>query len=277
LSPGYDDHASDVWHVKTDKREVIVRASGIKNVRCASAFYKSLYILFGIDPGHVFAMADMNHILSGLDAFTYPKILEKHKMDREYAVVELLQGTILDSFNGLSDDELRKFGHNLAKIHGYKMHYWGNPSGTFMIDMDKMKGHIIRSTREIINEFYSDNSKIVNYLPDMERVLHDMEPPEYTSFVLADMDPTQFLADKGAITGLVDTEAYVIAPRELDFIALEYVTDRRSAELISEGYAVELPVPDLKVVRPVYRYLYRLIEIQDAVDIDDWLSQPILF
>lgn len=277
LSPGYDDHASDVWFVKTEKREVVVRASGIENVKCASAFFKSLHVLFGIDPTNVFALEDINNILSGLNAFTYPKILEKHKIDREYAVVELLQGTILDSFKGLSDDELRKFGSNLAKIHRYKLNYWGNPAGTFRLEMDKINSHIIRSMKEIVNEFYFDDCKIVSYLPQMERILCDLAPPEYTSFVLVDIDPSQFLANNGVITGLVDTEAYVIAPRELDFIALEYVLDRRSAERISEGYETVLSVPDLKHVRTVYRYLYRLIEIQGDDDIDDWLRQPILF
>lgn len=277
LSPGYDDHASDVWRVKTEKREVIVRASRVKNVKCASAFFKSMNILFGIDPRNVFAMEDINNILSGLNAFAYPKILEKHIVDREYAVVELLHGTILDSFKGLSDDELIKFGNNLAKIHSYKMNYWGNPVGTFMIDMDKVNSHIFRSMKEIVNEFYSDDFKIVSYLPLMEHVLCGIAPPEYSSFVLVDIDPSQFLAVNGVITGLVDTEAYVIAPRELDFIALEYVLDRRSADLVSEGYEAVLSVPDIKPVRMVYRFLYRLIEIQGHDDIDDWLSRPDLF
>lgn len=277
LSPGYDDHASDVWRVKTEKREVIVRASGIENVRCAGVFFKSLNILFGIDPTNVFAMEVINNTLSSLNGFAYPKILEKHKMDREYAVVELLEGATLDSFKGLSDNELRKFGSNLAKIHSYKMNYWGNPDGTFMIGKDNVNNHVIRCMKEIINEFYLDNHKIVQYLPQIEQILLDMPAPEFLSYVLVDMDPSQFLAANGVITGLVDTEAYVIAPRELDFIALEYVLDRRSAELISKGYEAVLPIPDLKSVRTGYRYLYRLIEIQGDDDIDDWLSQPILF
>ena len=42
------------------------------------------------------------------------------------------------------------------------------------------------------------------------------------------MDPTQFLSDGTTITGLVDSEAYAVAPRELDFIGLEYVLTERS-------------------------------------------------
>ncbi len=277
LSPGYDDHASDVWCVKTEKRDVIVRASGIQDVMCAGAFFGSLNILFGIDPRNVHALEAINHTLSALNAFKYPKILEIHEMDRAYAVVELLPGTTLRTFTELSDDELRKFGRNLAKVHSCKFNYWGNPAGTFVVEMDQVDSHVARSMKRIIDEFYLDNRKIVEYLPEMQRILWDMPAPENSSFVLFDIDPTQFLVDHGIITGLVDTEAYVIAPREFDFIALEYVLNGRSAELISEGYETIMALPDLKPVRTVYRYLCRLIEIQGDDDMDDWLAQPSLF
>lgn len=277
LSPGYDDHASDIWYVKTQRREVIVRASGIIDVNCETSFFKSLNILFGIDPSNTFALEALNNTLRGFNAFIYPKILEKHKIDREYIVLELLQGTTLESFVGLSAEELKKFGSNLAKIHSRQMNYFGNPSGTFKIDMEKVNKHIICCMKKIINEFYLDNQKILNYLPQMERVLNDLPAPKYSSFVLVDIDPTQFIAVNGIITGLVDTESYVIAPRELDFIALEYVLDENSAKFISEGYEAILSLPDLKPVRTVYRYLYRLIDVQDGEDIDEWLSQPVLF
>ena len=277
LDPGYEDHASDVWYVKTDKREVIVRTSGIEDAACTGPFFKGCNILFGIDPTNVFAMEGVSDTLARLDAFTYPKVLGKHKSDREYVVVELLRGTTLHAFNGLPDDELIKLGYNLAKIHSHKLHYWGNPAGTFKIDMEQVNSHIIRSMGEIVNLFYLDDHKIVSYLPQMERILRDLPAPKYTSYVLVDMDPTQFLADNGRITGLVDTEAYVIAPREFDFIALEYVLDEKSAQLISQGYKSILPLPDISAVRTVYRYLYRLIEVQSADDIDDWLAQPALF
>jgi len=225
----------------------------------------------------VFALENINNTLANLNGFKYPKIIEKHKFDREYVVVELLQGETLDSFNGLSDNELRRLGKNLAQIHSYKINYLGNPLGTFKIGINNINNHLIHAMKEIVNEFYLDNSKIVNYLPQMEQILSELPIPEYTTFVLVDIDPSQFIAQKGIITGLVDTEAYVIAPREFDFIALEYVLDSRSAKLISEGYEFILPIPDLRSVRTVYRYLYRLIEIQGDDDIDEWLLCPIIF
>ena len=46
------------------------------------------------------------------------------------------------------------------------------------------------------------------------------------------MDPTQFLSDGTTITGLVDTEAYAIAPREFEFIGLEYVLTEKKLMLL---------------------------------------------
>ena len=71
--------------------------------------------------------------------------------------------------------------------------------------------------------FYSDDESIQNAFPTFESQLSSLSVPKESTLVLIDMDPTQFLSDGTTITGLVDTEAYAVAPRELDFIGLEYV------------------------------------------------------
>jgi hypothetical protein len=102
-------------------------------------------------------------------------------------------------------------------------------------------------------------------------------PPDYTSYVLVDMDPTQFLSNGKVITGLVDTEAYAVAPRELDFIALEYVLDEKSAAEFQKGYEKILDLPDLTKCRLPFRYLYRLLSVQGNVNIEEWLEHKYLF
>jgi hypothetical protein len=101
--------------------------------------------------------------------------------------------------------------------------------------------------------------------------------PSYSTFIMIDMDPTQFLSDGKAITGLVDTEAYVIAPRELDFIGLEYMLDYKAASHFKRGYRRVLELPDLSMVRKPYRYLYRLLSVQGDVNIKEWLDHEVLF
>lgn len=94
---------------------------------------------------------------------------------------------------------------------------------------------------------------------------------------MLDVDATQFLTADDRITALIDTEAYVVAPRALDFIGYEYELDERGAAAFAAGYRTLLPLPDLATVRPVYRYLYRLLGVQGAVPLDEWLAWPTRF
>lgn len=91
------------------------------------------------------------------------------------------------------------------------------------------------------------------------------------------MDPTQFLSDGSTITGLVDTEAYAIAPREFEFIGLEYVLTEKEARAFKSGYETIMPIPQLEKCRQPYRYLYRLLSVQGSVELEKWLRHPSYF
>ncbi len=66
-------------------------------------------------------------------------------------------------------------------------------------------------------------------------------------------------------------------PPALDLIGYEYELDAPAAAAFAAGYRTIAPLPDLTAVRPVYRYLYRLLETQGAVPLDAWLAWPGVF
>lgn len=276
LSPGYENHSSDVWLVKTVEKEVIVRASRSVNEK-DGAFWGGCRYVFGINPRNVHALEAVNNVLSDISSIRIPRIIGKGFIDREYVIVEKLEGKMVQSFIGQPRELLYSLGEGLAQIHKSQMNYVGNPLGTFRTELENFHDHIIKAMINMVNEYYSDNEKIVAKLPEISKVLQNMEPPRSGSFILVDMDPTQFFTNGKIVTGLVDTEAYVIGPRELDFIALEYVLDQKSADDFIDGYESVLDVPALSHCRLPYRYLYRLIEIQGRDDLDKWLNRPILF
>ncbi len=86
-----------------------------------------------------------------------------------------------------------------------------------------------------------------------------------------------FLSDGTTITGLVDTEAYAVAPRELDFIGLEYVLTEKEAHAFKSGYETIMSIPHLEEYRQPYRYLYRLLSVQGNVEFKKMVKSPILF
>lgn len=196
---------------------------------------------------------------------------------RQFVVVEKLEGRTVSSFIGQPPSVLQSLGEGLARIHVNQKRYAGNPSGTFRVELSDFHQHVITGMKQIVSSFYADHHQIAATLPDIIGGLKDLPAPDSSSFVLIDMDPSQFLSDGRTITGLVDTEAYVIAPRAFDFIGLEYILDEASAAEFSIGYEKVMPLPDLTFVRLPYRYLYRLLSVQGSVDLDEWLESKTLF
>jgi hypothetical protein len=276
LSPGYEGHASDVWLVKTLNEEVVVRASRMKD-EPSNDFWWGSKRIFGIDPRKVWELESVNNTLKEYCSLPVPKVLQKGLIgDRQCVIVEKLKGDLLTSFIGQPNSVLESLGEGLASIHLYKSKYAGNPSGSFSIRLVDFHVHLAGSMKELISKFYS-GTDIAKMLPEMLQSLQQLPAPKSTTFVLIDMDPTQFLTDGIHITGFVDTEAYALAPRELEFIGLEYILDAKSAKALKKGYEKILPIPDLSQCRKPYRYLYRLLSVQGKIEINKWLNHETYF
>jgi hypothetical protein len=277
LSPGYEDHTSDVWLVRTDYQEVVVRSSRMKE-EPNNDFWWGCKKLFGIDPRQVYELEHVNNTLSDLTSIPVPRVINKGGyFSREFVVVEKLKGDVVQSFIGQPSSVLQSFGEGLAKIHQYQKNYIGNPSGNFKIKLEEFNQHLKDIMTQLVSRFYPEQEQIKGKLLEIIDLLIGLPAPEFSTFVLVDMDPTQFLSNGKVITGLVDTEAYVIAPRELDFVGLEYVLDEKSAMDFKNGYEKVMEIPDLTKCRIPYRYLYRLLSVQGSVDVEDWLNHKRLF
>ncbi|MBE3642341.1 nitrate reductase [Bacillus cereus] len=277
LHPSYEEHASDVFLVKTAFEEVIVRSSKMTE-EPNNDFWWGCKNLFGIDPRNVHHLELIHELLKKHTNLPIPTILQKHVLNgRKFVSVEKLTGNTLQSFIGQSDSILFSLGKGLAEIHSFQAKFIGNPSGTFQVSLEEFKSHILKISKELVNRFYSDNVSIRNAFPTFEQQLASLPVPREATLVLIDMDPTQFLSDGTTITGLVDTEAYAIAPREFDFIGLEYVLTEKEARAFKSGYETIMPIPQLERCRQPYRYLYRLLSVQGSVELEKWLSHPSYF
>lgn len=277
LDPGYSGHASDVWRVQTTQEVVLVRALH-QGEELEGPFWKGCYALFGIDPMRIFDLEPINAALARLCPIPIPQVLRKGTMDsRSYVVVEYMPGAPLNDFTSLPESTLEYLGQALARIHSRQFRYYGHPAGQVRYALATFHTRLIETMRMLVNQFYQHDSAIKEALPAACEMVSQLPPFEKGALILIDIDPTQFLTDGERITALVDTEAYAIGPRELDFIGLEYVLNQQGAAALARGYSAILPLPDLSRVRPVYRYLYRLLEVQGSVKLEVWMAHPLLF
>lgn len=277
LTPGYDDHASDVWLVHTEHGESVVRTSRMVG-EPSNPFWWGCKRLFGIDPRRVHALEKVNNVLADLGSISVPRVIGKGiQEDREFVVVEKLQGQVLHSLFAKPHSLLESLGEGFARIHQHTRDYAGHPTGTFRVEQQEFHQHLAEGMMELVRKFYSDQSAVADKLPQMLELLRSAPVPQRSSYVLVDLDPSQFVTDGQTITGLVDTEAYVIAPREFDLIGLEYILDEQGAHDFARGYEKVMPLPHLEPYRLPYRYLYRLLAVQGRVEMETWLRHPHFF
>ncbi len=277
MEPGYSGHASDVWLVETEREEAVVRASRWHTAP-DNEFWWGCWRLFGLDPRQSVHMEAAAWLLAGCGPIACPRILRRTVLDgREYVVVQRMPGEALQSFSGQPSELLREFGRWLASVHSQTFSHYGNPAGTKKEPAPCFHTDMVQTMAALVGKFYGQCPPMRKELGEIQCLAGALPDVVQTSLVLVDMDPTQFLTDGTRITAVVDTEAYVLAPRELDLIGLEYVMDPASAALFAEGYASVLPLPDLQPVRRCYRFLYRLLDVQGHVPLKEWYGQRKLF
>jgi aminoglycoside phosphotransferase (APT) family kinase protein len=241
-------------------------------------FWWGCHHLFGIDPRRVFDLEPLNACLNRVSPIPAPRVLRQgHLEGRPFVVVERMPGTALPSFRDQPAALLEEFGAALAWVHSFRFTECGSPTGCFRYPLTEFHDRLVETMQQMVEREYQGEPRIRAELEGICRAAGQLPPPDAGALVLVDIGAEQFLTDGRRLTAVVDTEAYVIGPRELDFIGLEYSLDAQSAAPFLAGYRSVLPPPNLSQVRHVYRYFYRLLGVKGQVDLDQWLGWPSLF
>jgi aminoglycoside phosphotransferase len=276
LDPGYSGHASDVWLVRTSSGSAVARA--FRWGEPGGPFWGGCHHLFGIDPSRVFDLELLNAQLAEISPIPAPRVLRKGVLGgREWVVVEYMPGSVLETLRGQPPQMLEQLGYALARVHSRRFSDYGSPSGRVRHPLGGFFARLAETLRMLVSSFFPDDERITGALEPICRSAQALPAPASATLVMIDLDVCQFLSDGQRITAVVDTEGYVVGPRELDLIALEYLLDQAGAAAFARGYSTVLPLPDLAPVRAIYRYLYLLLEVQGQADFDEWMGWPYLF
>lgn len=275
--PAYADHTNHVWRVRTADEHVVVRLPRQAD-EPDSPFWWGVKTLFGIDPRDPAPLVGVNAQLAALSSIAVPRVLRVGAINgRNGLVVEQLPGLRVESFNDLPLAAAVDLGEAIARIHTQRFAWWGAPDRATQLPVSEFHPRLVATIREIVARFYPAERELVRPIAELAALAERLPPPEDASLVMLDVDGSQFLSEQGRLTGLVDTDAYVVAPRALDLLGYEFELDRRHAAAFVQGYRAVLPLPDLRAVRPLYRYFLRLLEVQGGVPLDIWFGWPALF
>lgn len=264
--------ANWVWRVDTTDGPYIVRTSRFADPPDED-FWQGALRLFGANTASLQGMLWAERVLRPVSPLPLPKILRQEQWQgRRYLIVEYLSGESLPAFSELSPAGIMAFGAALATIHG-----GGEAKGLRLYPSRSFPIMAQPVVEYLLHRFYAKDAKCHQIWETLLRHWDRLPTEDFWSPILLDMDPSQFLTDGQQITALVDTELYVMAPRQLELVGLEYLLDAPYADLFRQGYETISPLPDLQSVRPAYRFLLRLMSFQGAVDWNLWMNHPSRF
>lgn len=276
LDSGFADHGSRVFRVRTEREHVVARA--FRADGALGPFWGCLRALFGIDPRVTAEAVATYALLEQAGSFTVPRVRRTgDAADRTWLVVDFMPGAPLASFDELSDRGLFELGRGLAGIHRHRFATLGSPSGSVRYPPEELPARL-GVALDTFADTHPDAPVPARSRRELRDAIAGLAAPVEGTLVLPDIFPPQFLQRDGRIVALVDIDAYVIGPRELDLVCLEYFVDARAAASFVRGYEEVAPMPALREVRPAYRWLLWVLTMNPmALDLERWMSWPETF
>lgn len=171
----------------------------------------------------------------------------------------------------LKDAMIEQFATHIAHIHQLEYASWG--------DLSQPRWEA-KSWPEALRQTLLEQAAISDINQDwLTRALAQLQHLEQSTFVPIMLDNRwdQYLFESNRISALVDIDAFVAGPRELELVLLEYQLDNRQAQLFAGIYQQFLPMPDLSQVRLSYRLLLFLMNSLGEADINKWMQAPVRF
>jgi hypothetical protein len=278
IDPGYLN-ANSVWEVDTEAENLIVRLSRLTPTP-EGAFWNGLKHLFNSYPysdmDSLGNLTDFVRLHSELDV---PRIelidTSMVKLSQKYMIVERLPGSspVKGKISAAVAGEL---GSYLGHLHKASFNTWGNFHHSKRYEPSLWALRLSDTLAFLACGWFADNSQVQELLPAFQATALRLPAPSALGLIMPDLFWSQFLESDGNLTAVVDIEAMVIGPIELDLLNAEYLLEEPVVPSFVEGYRRHLPLPDLQAVRSLYRFLYYLMEVEETYTFDQWMNYPVL-
>lgn len=189
-----------------------------------------------------------------------------------FVLAKWLDGDVVSS-DKVTDQMVIQLAGQLSQFHQLTQATWG-PFHQASIATEQWSERL-----QLTLELLAENHSIT--IPDdlMRTAVEQVKSIQIEQFVpiMPDLRWDQFLHKNGRLTALVDLDAFVYGPRELELALLEYLLDERQAIIFAKHYQHVHALPDMSQLRLAYRLLLFLMTVLGEDDIDGWMQAPTRF
>lgn len=269
----FEDSTHQLWQCQTTDGPLILKVCDPGRL-ASSATWQVMQSLFDFSLTDELANAvQIRRIIHQHGLLHIPEVVDSAAPSAElpgFVLSRFASGESLGAEN-LSLSMVSDFARHVARLHQQADLNWGLLTHPHHPPQ--------RWPEQLIKTFLRFSRQLKISEPWLYRVMSEIEQitPSRFSPVMLDNRWDQYLHSAGRLTTLVDIDAFVMAPPELELVLIEYQLSEAQAARFAMVYQQYQPMPDLNAVRPVYRLLLFLMNALGETDINKWMQTQIRF
>ncbi len=266
----FEDSTHQLWQCDTVEGELMLKVCNVDNVQ-TSSFWQAMTLLFNVDlPQQLGDFCPVYQQLSELSPLVIPNYIAAGSYEGDesaFILNKVVAGTMVTT-DVVDDDMVVKLAQHISPLHQQQQASWGT-----LLDANFPARNWSQQLQTTLNTL-AENQAIPSPLLAEALSQAALISVDYFVPIMPDLRWDQFLCDEGRLSALVDLDAFVYAPRELELVLLEYILDWQQAALFIAHYQQTHSLPDLSKVRTAYRLLLFMMNVLGEQDIEVWMQSP---
>jgi len=270
IAAKFADSTHRLWLCDTVDGPLVLKVCQTDTIK-HSAFWQGMNLLFAIDfPQTLGDIQMVYQQLAEWGVLRVPRFIASQA--DSFVLASYLSGEVMSN-ESISTQTVVLLAKQLSQIHQHSRASWGaftQPLFTAEEWSLRLKTTLLQLAEQ--HHINLPNTILAEALAQADRIA----PKEFVP-IMPDLRWDQFLSENGQISALVDVDAVVYGPRELEWVLLEYLLDAAQAEQFAQVYQQRHTLPELSEVRMPYRLLLFLMNVLGEQDIAHWMQSPTRF
>lgn len=272
LSP-YEDSTNSLWRLETDSGPLVLKLCDGHQIE-QSRFWVGMRSLFDVHlPAQMHTFDQVYAFINQHSPLRIPALLAASAGSAEggypgFVLAQALAGETL-TIDAVTDTYVRQLAYHLASLHMQQQGCWGSlASPKFPAELWPVRLH--DTLRTLASKQNLEEPQLLDVMAAQALRCR----PTYFCPMMPDLRWDQFLLHDGQLSALVDLDAFVWGPVEMEFVLLEYVLTAQQWQIFATHYQRYCPLPALETVRAPYRMMLFLMNVLGEQDLQTWLQAP---
>lgn len=260
----FEDSTHQLFYCQTIDGEMVLKVCNQATI-AKSHFWSGVNHLFAADfPNSLGAIHDTHHFLQKNGTLAVPDFVSASAY--RFVLTRFVTGKDLETGH-IADDWVIQLAEHIATLHRCTYPSWGKLHGP-QFSATEWSSRLHETLVFLASQHDIDE-------PLLAQVLAHAKNIHVTEFVpmMLDLRWDQFRCKSNHELALIDLDAFVIAPRTLDLVLLEYVLTPEQMVIFKQLYIQTHAWPDFAAEKPCYQLLLFLMNILGETDLVSWMRR----